>query len=239
MGMKRFFADINNVQKDKIILTGMEHNHLRNVMRIVEGEEIIVVCGDEFDYLCKVEKVAKNETFLQILSRQENTSNPKVNLAVFQSLIKKQGMELTVQKLTELGVKKFIPFESKFSVVKAKEGKQLKLQEISNQSIKQCRRSIPMKVETPCSFKEMISQLKDYKVVLFANETTAGKSLRDYIKTDENMAIIIGPEGGFAPEEIAELEKVAVSVPMGSRILRAETASIAMASIVMFEVGEI
>ena len=230
---------MNNVKKDEITLSGMEHNHLKNVMRITEGEEVIVVCGDQFDYLCKVEKVAKNETILHIIKKQENLSNPKVKLAVFQSLIKRQGMELTIQKLTELGVSKFIPFESKFSVVKAKEGKHLKLQEISNQSVKQCRRSIPMKIETACSFKEMIKQLKEYDVVLFANETAVGKSLKDYIKTSDNMAVIIGPEGGFAPEEIAELEKVAISVPMGSRILRAETASIALASIIMFEVGEI
>ncbi len=243
MGMKRFFANVNNMKDGQIILDGIEHNHIKNVMRMSVGDEVIAVCGDEFDYLCKVQEMAKNKTILHVEKKVKNENNPKIKLTVFQSLIKKQGLELMIQKLTELGVSSFIPFESKFSVVKAKEGKELKLQEISNQSIKQCRRSIPMKVEPACSFKEMVKLLKNYDLVLFANETEGGrKSLKEVLKiTDktQNIAIIIGAEGGFAPEEVLELSKITTSIPLGKRILKAETASIGLAAIIMFLAGEI
>ena len=243
MGNKRFFASIDNVKNGQVILDGTEHNHLKNVMRITVGEEVIIVCGDQFDYLCKVEEIGRNRTVLGIMQKTKNEFNPEVKLTVFQSLVKRPAMELTIQKLTELGVLTFIPFESRYSVIQTKQGKESKLQEISNQSIKQCRRSIPMQVEPAISFKNMVKKLSDYDIVLFANEAEEkGLGLKEILSKNSKsskIAVIIGPEGGFSPEEITALSKVASSISLGKRILRAETASIALASIIMFMEGEI
>ena len=236
--MRRFLAEqINN---DKVILEGIEHNHLKNVLRLKEGEEVIVVCGDEYDYKCVIEKISKGDTFLRVVDKELNSNNPKADITVFQALTKHDNMSLIVQKLTELGVKTFIPFESQFITSKDKYSKQEKLQTISNQSIKQCKRSIPMEVKDTLSFNQLVKSLVDYDIVIFANETEKTKSLKNVkLKPSDKVAIIIGSEGGFSEQECGKIvEAGAVSVSLGKRILRAETASIGLTSVIMYMMGE-
>lgn len=151
--MKRFYINEKlEVNKDYYI-EGIEHNHIKNVMRMNEGDEIILVCGDEYDYYAKIKRITKGDTLVNISDKCLNNHNPISNVTVFQALVKSDNMSLIIQKLTELGVKDFIPFESEFITSKDKFGKKDKLQEISNQSIKQCKRSIPMHVHNVVSFK--------------------------------------------------------------------------------------
>jgi 16S rRNA (uracil1498-N3)-methyltransferase len=149
-------------------------------------------------------------------------------------------MSLIVQKLTELGVKTFVPFESEFITSKDKFGKVHKLQEISNQSIKQCKRSIPMRVCDTLTFDKMVDSLKIYDLVIFANECEKTENLSNInISSKDKVAVIIGSEGGFSSYEIEKLATCgAKSVSLGRRILRAETASIALSSVVMYLMGE-
>lgn len=238
--MKRFYVNEQlEVNKDYYI-EGTEHNHIKNVMRMNEGEDIILVCGDEYDYLAKIVKITKGDTLVTILEKQENIYNPKANVTVFQALVKSDNMSLIIQKLTELGVKNFIPFESEFITSKDKFGKKDKLQEISNQSIKQCKRSIPMKIHDTMSFKGVVKDLKSYDVVIFANECENSSSLNDIkISSKDNVAIIIGSEGGFSKTEIDEIvNNGGKSITMGKRILRAETASISLSAVIMCLMGE-
>ena len=236
--MRRFLAEkINN---DKVLLEGVEHNHLKNVLRLKDGEEVIVVCGDEYDYTCVIEKISKGDSVLRVVDKTLNPNNPKVDITVFQALTKHDNMSLIVQKLTELGVKTFVPFESQFITSKDKYSKQEKLQVISNQSIKQCKRSIPMQVKETLNFNQLVKALSEYDLVIFANETEKTKNLNS-IKLDKTkkVAIIVGSEGGFSETECDKIVGAgAVSVSLGKRILRAETASIALTSVVMYLVGE-
>lgn len=236
--MRRFLAEkINN---DRVVLEGIEHNHLKNVLRLKEGDEVVVVCGDEYDYICKIEKISKGDTILKVVDKVENKYNPSSDVTVFQALTKNDNMTLIVQKLTELGVKTFIPFESQFITSKDKYSKKEKLQSISNQSIKQCKRSIAMNVLDTMSFNSMIKSLSGYDLVIFANETEKTQNLSEikFNKTSK-IALIIGSEGGFSDEECAKIiEAGGVSVSLGRRILRAETASIGLTSVVMCMMGE-
>lgn len=236
--MRRFLA--SKIQNDRVILDGIEHNHLKNVLRLQAGEEVIVVVGDELDYTCVIEKISKGDSILRVISKEINEYNSKADVTVFQALTKQDNMSLIVQKLTELGVKTFIPFESQFITSKDKFNKQEKLQTISNQSIKQCKRSIPMEVKPTLSFNNMVKSLKDYDVVIFANETENSQSLNEIIlNSQQKIAIIIGSEGGFSERECEEIvANGGKSITLGKRILRAETASIGVASVVMFLMGE-
>ena len=149
--MKRFYIDKElNIEK-RVAIEGIEHNHIKNVMRMSIGDEIILVCGDEFDYYAKIVAMSKGDTIVEILKKELNMYNSISNVTVFQALVKSDNMSLIVQKLTELGIGDFVPFESEFITSKDKLGKVHKLQEISNQSIKQCKRSIPMKVHDTIS----------------------------------------------------------------------------------------
>ena len=239
--MKRFYVDKSQLNNNQVVLDGSEHNHLKNVLRLNEGEEVIVVCGDEFDYICKISKIAKNNTLLEVVSKSENTYNPKADVTVFQALTKSENMSLIVQKLNELGVKTFVPFESRYITSKDKFNKQDKLQTVANQSVKQCKRSVPMQVEKTLSFAKLVESLSCFDVVIFANETEKTKNLKDVKISHENkVAIIVGSEGGFSEDEIKEIEKQpnATSVSLGKRILRAETASIALTGVVMYLMDE-
>lgn len=236
--MKRFL--IEKVNSDVVQLAGSEHNHLRNVLRLNDGEQVILNCGDGFDYIATIKNVAKNYTILHIDSKQVNGRDSKCDVTVFQAIVKGDNMSLIVQKCTELGVKELVPFTSKFITAKDKEGKSDKLQLISNQSTKQCKRSIPMKVANTLSFDQMLSTLKNFDVVIFANEcenTTTLNAINP--QSSQKVAIIVGSEGGFSEDEIAKIINAgAHSITMGKRILRAETATIALASVVMYLLGE-
>jgi len=238
--MKRFFADKSQFNNNQIVLDGTEHNHLKNVLRLNEGEHVVVVCGDEFDYECTVSRIAKNNTLLEIVNKTKNDYNPVADVTVFQALTKSENMALIVQKLNELGVKTLVPFESRYITSKDKFNKQEKLQITSNQSSKQCKRSIPMTVAATLSFANMAKSLSEYDVVIFANETEKTKNLSEIkLKRNDKVAIIVGSEGGFSEDECKILsESGAISVSLGRRILRAETASIALSSVVMFLMGE-
>ncbi|MBQ9791858.1 MAG: 16S rRNA (uracil(1498)-N(3))-methyltransferase [Clostridia bacterium] len=163
--MKRFFVDKSSIKGDTIVIEGIEHNHIKNVMRLNVGEDIIVVAGDEFDYYAKIVDMKKGETVVKVLDKKQNEYNPKHNVTVFQALTKTDNMQLIVQKLTELGVTTFYPVITEFITSKDKMGKSDKLQVVSNQSIKQCKRSIPMKIESVIKFSAMLDLLKEYDIV--------------------------------------------------------------------------
>jgi len=166
--MKRFLC--YEIKDGYALIKDMEHNHLKNVLRLNIGDKIECVGIDEAIYVCEISKIEKSLTLAKVLEKQVCMSNPKVKLTVFQALVKNDNMSLIVQKLSELGVSTLVPFESEFITSKDSKNKQAKLQEIANQSIKQCKRSIPMMVERTLSFKEMVEALKDFDKVIFAKK---------------------------------------------------------------------
>lgn len=238
--MKRYIIDKTKFDIQNIIIDGAEHNHLKNVMRTRVGEHVIVVCGDGFDYECEVLEISKNDTRLALVEKRKNMSEPKHKLTVFQALTKSDNMNLIVQKLTELGVSTLIPFENAFVTAKDKSGKTDKLQAVSNQSIKQCRRAKAIDIRPTLSFKQVLASLKNYEVVIFANEQEKQHALSKLDFPYENIAIIVGSEGGFSEQEIAQLASLnnVKSISLGNRILRSETASIALTSVIMYLQGE-
>ncbi len=239
MELKRFFSNSKIENNGFVVLENEEHNHLKNVLRFKIKDKVIVVCNDNFDYVCEIEEINKNNSVLKVIEKQENKHNPKINVSVFQALVKNDNMNLIVQKLTELGVTKLIPFESTFSTSKIKEAKTDKWQKISNQSLKQCKRSLCMQVENPVKFSNILPMLKNYDCIIFANECEKTTSIKNINEKANNIALIVGSEGGFSEEEIKQLLNYdAISVTLGNRILRAETASIALTSVTMYKFGE-
>lgn len=238
--MKRFFLNADLQLNKSYKIENIEHNHIKNVMRMSVGDKIIIVNGNEFDYTAEIIDMTKGHTLVKILEKTDNVYNPKANVTVFQALVKSDNMALIVQKLTELGVTEFVPFESEFITSKDKFGKANKLQEISNQSIKQCKRSIPMQVSSVHSFNQMLNKLDDYDTIVFANECEDTQNLNEIeLQKNQKVAIIVGSEGGFSVDEIAKIkDKKAHSITLGKRILRAETCAISLTSVVMFIMGE-
>ncbi len=234
---KRFVVE-DKINSSVIDISNEEHNHIANVIRMQEGDKIIVTCNDEYDYLCEISGISKKSTTCTILEKKINIANPKKTIDVYQALVKNDKMSIIVQKLNELGVSKLKLFETKYQTVKPSENKKDKLQKISNQSSKQCKRSMSMLIEDSIKFNDMLKSLSEYDLVLFANECEDAlkiNQLSDKITKTDKIAIIIGSEGGFDKSEIENIVKNGgVSVSLGHRILRAETASIALAGHVSF-----
>lgn len=231
--MKKFFARKEN---DEFIFENEELIHF-NVVRCSVGEKVLCFGGDEFDYLCKITQISKKQARAKIVEKVLNTKNPKVNIAVFQGLVKGDKTDLIVQKLTELGVSSLYLFQSEFTIAKPNQNKTDRLIRVSTEACKQCGRSVPLNIENGILFEQMLEKLKDFDIVLFANEKNTIRSL-DNLKDKKNIAIIVGSEGGFSDYEIEKIYNMgAINFGLGERILRAETACIATSSIVGFLVG--
>lgn len=240
--MRRFFVKKDTIS-DIVEIVGKEHNHIRNVLRHFVGDEIIVCCGDEYDYICVIEKIGKEKTICRVKSKEINDKNPKTQLTVFQALIKKDNMNTIVQKLNELGVSKLIPTKFNYCVVKGSENKTEKLQEIANLSCKQCGRSMPLNVGDVVEGKSFYETLKEYDKVVLANERAGENSLLSAIKNVDptcKTALIVGPEGGFDENELQLLTNLpnVININLGKRILRSETAAIALSAVLLAKMQE-
>ena len=226
--MKKFFAI---KEENEFIFEGDELAHF-NVLRCGLGEKVLCYGNDGLDYLCEVVSISKKRAVARIISFSQNVKNPKKNITLFQGLVKGEKLDLIVQKLTELGASELVTFESEFAVAKANNNKIERLNKVSREACKQCGRSLPLKIKESVKFKQMLEMLKEFEVVLFANETNTKRNFEDF-KNYNNIAIIIGSEGGFSENEINALNAVgAVNFGLGERILRAETAAIALCAII-------
>lgn len=229
--MKKFFGKKTN---GIIILDGEELVHLA-VLRCEVGEKVICLTGDENEYLCEITHFSKRIAECKILEKSYCAKNPTKNITIFQGLPKVDKLELITQKVTELGASKIIPFESDFTIAKPNLNKIERLKKISIEACKQCGRSKCVEIEQPITFKQMIEKLNEYDIVLFANETNKKISKLDF-KNYNNIAIIIGSEGGFSQKEIDLLKQInnVAEVGLGERILRTETASIFLCGLVSY-----
>ena len=233
--MRRFYIEQNS---EIIKIEGEEHNHISSVLRLKVGDKIACFSNDEFDYVYEIVEIQKKFTICKLNEKKLNNSNPNFNLTVFQGLPKGDKLELIIQKLNELGAKNIIPFESEFCIAKFNSNKLERLNKIAIESSKQCGRSKSLVVENAVSFKNMLEKLKEYDTVLFAYENERTVKLKE-IELKGNIAVVVGSEGGFSKNEVESLlNSNAQIISLGNRILRTETASIAISSYISLKLGD-
>ena len=228
--MRRFFG---TEKKGKIYIEGEEYNHLKNVLRMNIGDELLVSLNTEIEYACQIEKFGVGTAVCKIIGEKACEGNPRKNIVIYQAITKRQKFEFIVQKATEIGITKIVPFVSDFVIAKVTENKMERLNSIAMNACKQCERTIMPTIENPVKVDDVIAAFKDYDLVLFANERTdVGEKIKNLDKC-KNIAIIVGSEGGFSQKEKEKfVEAGATSVSLGRRIYRCETASVAMMSLV-------
>ncbi len=228
--MRRFFGEKDG---DKIVVKDGEFIHLKNVLRLGVGDEVIVSLNTDIEYVCEIEKMTKTSAICKINGENKCLRNPLKNIVLFQAVAKKPKFEFIVQKATEIGISEIVPFMSEYCIAKVTENKAERLYEIALNACKQCERTIIPKISPATDVIGVIERFKEFDIVLFANERTdVGEKLKSLSK-QKNIAIIVGSEGGFSQKEKEKfVEAGAVSVSLGKRILRCETASVAMMSLV-------
>lgn len=243
--MARKFYIQNSLTKNSIVtIDGDEFLHITKVLRKKVGDKICLINDSGNDYTAEIIDIAKNNLQIKIVDESISKTETTNNVTVFQALVKADKFELITQKLTELGVKSIVPFYSSFCQVKPNTTRLDRLEKISIEALKQCGRSKKVEIENVITFDQMRQSLSKFDIVLFAYENSCIDLKKELIQSNENksqnIAIIIGSEGGFSEEENNQLLalKNVKQVSLGNRILRAETASVALTSVVMFLLGE-
>lgn len=241
--MQRFFVTPDQVGEDKIRIQGSDVNHMKNVLRMRPGEEVMVSDGNNRQYRCRVEDYPEGEAVLAILEAGLVDTELPSRIYLFQGLPKQEKMELIVQKAVELGVCQVIPVQTRRCVVKLDAKKAAKKvqrwQQIAESAAKQAGRGYIPVVSEVMTFQEALAFSETLDIRLIPYELADGmegtRKILDGIRPGQSVGIFIGPEGGFEKEEVGRaVEAGAMPITLGKRILRTETAGIAVLSILMY-----
>lgn len=240
--MPRFFADKENISEDKIFIRSSDVNHIKNVLRMQPGDELEICDGKGTDYSCTIETLDRDEIVLNIVSSERSKTELPKKIYLFQGIPKSDKMELIIQKAVELGAYEIIPTVTKRCIVKIdakKEDKKIsRWQSIAESAAKQSGRGIIPTVKAPMSLKEAYEYSATLGAALIPYERAEGiEKTREIISSlsdKESVAVFIGPEGGFEESEIEQaLSKGIEPITLGKRILRTETAGLAILSVLM------
>ena len=241
--MHRFYINEDQIRGDKITLTGADVKHIKNVLRMIPGDEIIICNGQGKDCYCIIKMVSDTLIEAGIQSVRETDTELTSKITLFQGLPKLDKMELVIQKAVELGVSSVVPVMTARSIVKLEDKKreEKKLerwQAIAESAAKQSGRGQIPKVMPVISYKEAVKQAGGMDLAVIPYENARGmqltKDIMGNLKGCATIGIIIGPEGGFDESEIELAGANNIKpISLGRRILRTETAGFAVLSMMM------
>lgn len=242
--MSRFFVSSEHVMDQTIMITDKDDiKHISKVLRLSEGDTIDISDSIEFEYATEILTIEKDFVEVKILDKQKFAREPEIKVTLFQGIPKQGKMETIIQKCVELGIYSIIPVFTSRTVVTDKGNFKNKIerwQKVSDEAVKQCKRGIVPVIQENKTFQEMMQEILSYELILFPYENEGDYSIKDCLRSLENqpkeVAIIIGPEGGFSDKEAAELKSIgAKCVTLGKTILRTETAGMAALAMTMYE----
>lgn len=226
-------------------MCGEDVNHIKNVLRYHVGDELQVCDESQKRYFTKIDSISNQEIHLKIERTSKDSSELVKNITLFQGLPKSDKMDTIVQKCTELGVKEFCPIVMERTIVKIDEkngaSKVERWKKITAEAAKQSGRQLIPQVQNIMNLENIIEKLSKYDIVIMPYECEHGLTLKMAIRNIkqniENIAVIIGPEGGFSENDIERLkilENIRF-VSLGKRILRTETAGPATIAMLLYE----
>lgn len=234
--MQRYFT--NNKLDNSFILSSDDTYHITKVMRMINGDKIEVVYEQEL-YICEIvelEPVVKS----RIIEKTDELNELSYSVTIVQSLVKEQKMDYILQKTTELGVNEIIPYQASRSIVKldSKETKKVeRWQKIVKEAAEQSKRVMVPVISNPITLSNLV-KLSDYDIKFLCTVNESSQNLKKVLSNltgNVRMLFVIGPEGGFKEEEERKfLENGFVSVSLGSSVLRTETASTFIMSVIRY-----
>ncbi len=244
--MYHFFIQPEQVATQEVTILGSDVNHIKNVLRMKIGEKICVNDGSH-EYLCSIAQLETESVTATIEQISDKTSELPAKIVLFQGLPKADKMETIIQKCVELGVYEIVPVQMKRCVVKLdskkEEAKRKRWQAISESAAKQAGRGLIPEVHPLMTYKEALAYAASMEHILVpfehAKNMEATRTALSAVKPGEQAAIFIGPEGGFEDEEIAQAENQgAQAITLGRRILRTETAGMAVLAMLGYVLEE-
>ncbi|EEY34063.1 RsmE family RNA methyltransferase [Pseudoleptotrichia goodfellowii] len=229
--MLTVIADKENITEKEITITDKSDcNHVQNVFRLGKGDGLRVIDG-EFEYLTEITNIAKKEIKLKIIKKNTDNYSLNINIDAAIGILKNEKMNMTIKKLTEIGVSKIIPLQTERVVVKINEKKE-KWDITVREALKQCKGVKFTEIVPVTKLQSINYELYDKIVYAYENSDNTEPLVNIVNKNDKNILYIVGPEGGITEEEVNFLkEKGATEISLGKRILRAETAAIVIGGI--------
>lgn len=243
--MYRFYVNEEQIGEDEIVIIGSDVNHMKNALRLEIGDWVVACDGAGKDYVSRIRILEEDQVILHVEKRQETGTELPVKITLFQGLPKKDKMEWIIQKAVELGVYEIVPVMMKRCVVRLDEEKKIRKkqerwQAIAEAAAKQCDRGIIPVVHAPVTMEQAFDMAKTIEYNMIPYELQEGIEASREIVAEAcrygSVGIFIGPEGGFEADEVEQaMARKVHPITLGKRILRTETAGMALLSILMFQ----
>lgn len=232
-----------------ITIGGSTHRHLIKVLRLKVGDSLIAVDGSGREYLVRLVAVEARTALAEVVAEQAAVPGPPVEVILVLGLPKGEKLALVTQKATELGVTRIIPVPTQRSVVRLEAAKREercgRWQAIASAAAAQCGRNTVPAIDWFGGLEDALRALPDGTVLLMPWEGERERGLRQVLASlrergPSRVAVLVGPEGGWAPEEVEVARRYgALTVSLGPRIMRCETAAIAALAVILYELGDL
>jgi len=245
--LARIFVPRENIWEGKVILSPAEARYLVRVLRLKQGEQITIFDNSGRECLIVLEKTSSRGVEGRILSEKKIDRDPSKKITLLAALLKGEKFNWIVQKSTELGVSQIVPLETQYTVVHLNSArvreKISRWQKIAQEAARQSGRTSIPEIHFPRTLLESFAVVKEVDLAIIPWESEESLYLRDLLTREciwEKVALFIGPEGGFTPEEIRKAREAGlIPVSLGSRILRAETAALAAMATILYVGGDL
>jgi 16S rRNA (uracil1498-N3)-methyltransferase len=244
MRLPRFFVSSDVLNGDPIMLTATVAHQIRDVLRLRAGERVVLLDDAGSEYEAQLERVDRHEVTARVTERRAVMTEPHAHVALYPALLKADKFEWVLQKGTELGVTAFHPLIAERCIVQAVSAHKLaRWRELVREAAEQCGRGRVPTVAEPAEFTFAVRLLDRQQLWVIPHEQATQYSLRECLQAHTGARaanVFIGPEGGFTALEIDLAQRHHIKpVTLGTRILRAETASIVAATIILHEWAEL
>jgi len=244
--MPRFYVSHPQIEKGILRIGGSEVRHIRRVLRLKQGDGLVVFDGSGKEYEGTIIEEGPSFVVMMIQNTLLSKRESPLEITLAQSLVKGEKMDYLIQKATELGVKEIIPFFSSRSVPLLEKSGRLKRyhrwERIAIEASKQCGRGVVPKIGPLQDFSEMLQMASSefLRLILWEKEGASVKEILKESRQKIKIFFIVGPEGGVSNGEIEHAKRAGfIPINLGKRILRSETASLCFLSILQYEWGDI
>ena len=242
--MHRFFIPAEQLQEKHVILTGPQAHQIKDVLRMKTGDSIIVLDNTGYEYIVTLTQVEGQEVIGEVINRRKSEAEPGTKITLYQSLLAREKFEWVLQKSTEIGVSSFVPVVTQRSLIRRTQvitpEKMSRWRSIITEAAEQSARGRIPTLESPLLFTDALAGLDGFDCCLVGSVAGNKANLRNILSSSDvepvRIALLIGPEGGLADEEIAEAcSRGGKEFTLGKRILRTETAAIVAAALILHE----
>jgi 16S rRNA (uracil1498-N3)-methyltransferase len=244
--MHRFFIPTGQLYENQVVFVGPQAHQIKNVLRMRVGDSIIVLDNTGYEYIASLTQVEQRQVIAEVVNRHKSEAEPKTRITLYQSLLVREKFEWILQKCTEVGVSHFVPVITQRSLVRQPQvitpKKMSRWQSILTEAAEQSGRGRIPTLENPLLFTDALAGFDGFDCCLVGSTAGNGKDLRNILSSSDTklfrIALLIGPEGGFTDEEIAEAcSRGAKAFSLGKRILRTETAAIVASALILHELS--